>query len=224
MLYYYDETNPSTGLVPDNANANGGSPSPDSSIAAIGFGLTALTIGDSRGWLSNANAYQRALTTIDFLYNDGANVNGFFYHFLNVTTGARYETSEVSSVDTAELMAGVLERRANTGRERRSKPRRSTLYDRVDWPWMQESSGVFYGVVSAWTPESGFSGSYGDFSEAVLLYLLGWARQLIPSPRHRGLPGPVRLWNPTTDTLLSRPTTRPCLRNNIRRRGSICRV
>ena len=63
---FYDETNATTGLVPDNANANGGSPSADSSIAAIGFGLSALTIADARGWLSHAAAYQRALNTINF--------------------------------------------------------------------------------------------------------------------------------------------------------------
>jgi hypothetical protein len=50
------------------------------------------------------------------------------------------------------------------------------LYDRVDWPWMQESNGQFYG---AWTPENGFSGSYGDFSEAALLYLMA-----LGSPTH----------------------------------------
>ena len=79
-----------------------------SSIASIGFGLTALTIADERGWLSHAAAYQRAMTTLNFLYNTGASVNGFFYHFLNPVTGARSPGSELSSVDTAELMAGVV--------------------------------------------------------------------------------------------------------------------
>ncbi|HEX4055795.1 MAG TPA: glucoamylase family protein [Tepidisphaeraceae bacterium] len=176
VMSFWDETNPNTGLTPDNSSANGGSPSADSSIAAIGFDLTALTIGDARGWLSHANAYQRALTTIDFLYNSGANVNGFFYHFLNETTGARYGTSEVSSVDTAELMAGVLD----AAQYWAGTPLQTVaieMYDRVDWSWMQQSSGVFYG---AWTPESGFSGGYGDFSEAVILYLLGLGSPTYP--------------------------------------------
>ncbi len=176
-MYYYDETNSSTGLVPDNALANGGSPSPNSSIAAIGFGLSALTIADARGWLSHSQAYQRALTTINFLYNSGANVNGFYYHFLNETTGARYGTSEVSSVDTAELMAGVL----NAAQYWSGTALQTTgvaMFDRVNWPWMQQGNGIFYG---AWTPESGFSGGYGDFSEAVLLYLLGLGSPTYPT-------------------------------------------
>src|SRR5256885_1538120 len=83
VLFYFNEANAGTGLVPDSSNANGGSPSAFSSIAALGFGLTALTIGDQRGWLTHAAAYQRAATTINFLNNTAAQVNGFFYHFLN---------------------------------------------------------------------------------------------------------------------------------------------
>lgn len=183
VLYFWDETNASTGLVPDSANANGGNPSADSSIAAIGFGLTALTIGESRGWITYAQAYNRALTTVDFLYNDGANENGFFYHFLNTSTGARYGTSEVSSVDNAELMAGILDA-AQYWSGTALATTAMQIFDRVDWPWMQQSNGIFYG---AWTPESGFSGSYGDFSEAVILYLIG-----LGSPTY---PTSVASWN-----------------------------
>ncbi len=117
------------------------------------------------------------LNTINFLYNNGANVNGFFYHFLNPTTGARVGNSEVSSVDTAELMAGVL----NAAQYWAGTALQTTamaLYNRVNWPWMQQGSGVFYG---AWTPESGFSGGYGDFSEASLLYLMALGSSTHPA-------------------------------------------
>jgi hypothetical protein len=177
VMFFYDESNATTGLTPDYANANGGGASADASIASIGFDLTALTIGDSRGWLTDSQAYTRALTTINFLYNHGANENGFFYHFLNETTGARYGTSEVSSVDTAELMAGVL----TVAQYWAGTPLQTTamqMFDRVDWPWMQQSSGIFYG---AWTPESGFSGGYGDYSEASLLYLISLGSPTYPT-------------------------------------------
>jgi hypothetical protein len=174
VLAFYDEASPTTGLVPDNSNANGGGPSSDSSMAAEGFGLSALTIGDARGWLSHSTAYQRALTTINFLYNSGANNNGFFYHFL-AANGSRFGSSEISSVDTAELMSGVL----NAAQYWAGTPLQTTalaMFNRVNWPWMQQSSGIFYG---AWTPESGFSGGYGDYSEASLLYMLS-----LGSPTH----------------------------------------
>ena len=175
VLSFYNETNPTTGLVYDSVAASGGSPSGSSSIAAIGFGLSALTIGDVRGWISHANAYQRALNTVTFLLNSGASFQGFFYHFLNVTTGARDGNSELSSVDTAELMSGVLNV-AQYWAGTQLQTTAPSLYNRVNWPWMQQSNGIFYG---AWTPESGFSGGYGDFSEAALLYLLG-----LGSPTH----------------------------------------
>lgn len=170
VQFFYNETNATTGLVPDSSNASGGSPSPFSSIAAVGFGLTALTIGDQRGSLSHANAYQRALNTVNFLWTSAAQVNGFFYHFLNPATGTRYNNSELSSVDTALLMAGVL----NVAQYWSGTPLATVatnVFNRVNWPWMQKPTGQFYG---AWTPEGGFSSfSYGDFSEAVLIYLLG---------------------------------------------------
>jgi hypothetical protein len=178
VQFFYNETNATTGLVPDSSNASGGGPSPFSSIAAVGFGLTALTIGDQRGFLTHANAYQRALNTVNFLWSTAAQVNGFFYHFLNPATGARYNNSELSSVDTALLMAGVV----NAAQYWSGTPLATVatnVFDRVNWPWMQKPNGQFYG---AWTPESGFSSfSYGDFSEAVIIYLLGLGSSTHPT-------------------------------------------
>src|SRR5439155_13766283 len=177
VQFFYNETNSATGLVPDGALANGGSNGSACSIASLGFGLTALTIGDQRGWLSHSNAYQRALTTVNFLYNTAAQVNGFYYHFLNTSTGARSGTSELSSVDTAELMAGVVNV-AQYWAGTQVQTVATNIFNRVNWPWMQKPNGQFYG---AWVPENGgvFSGAYGDFSEAVVLYLLG-----LGSPTH----------------------------------------
>jgi hypothetical protein len=178
--YFYDEANANTGLVPDNGSANGGGDSADASIAATGFGLSALTIGDARGWVSHLNAYDRALTTVTFLYNSGAGMDGYFYHFLYPATGQRYPDSELSSVDTAELMAGVLtvaQYWAGTPVQTEALK----LYDRVNWPFMEISSGgQFYG---AWypAPDGGFSGDYGDFSEAALLYLLAAGSPTYPT-------------------------------------------
>ncbi|HEY7090807.1 MAG TPA: glucoamylase family protein [Tepidisphaeraceae bacterium] len=178
FLFFYNETNPATGLVPDGALANGGSNGSACSIASLGFGLTALTIGDQRGWISHANAYQRVLTTVNLLYNTAAQVNGFYYHFLNTSTGARSGTSELSSVDTAELMAGVL----NVAQYWAGTAVQTTamnIFNRVNWPFMQKPNGQFYG---AWVPEGGgaFSGGYVDFSEAVVLYLLALGSQTHP--------------------------------------------
>lgn len=186
--FFWDETNPNTGMVPDGSGANGGSPSAVSSIAATGFGLTALTIADARGWLSHADAYQRALNTVNFLRTTAAQVNGFFYHFINPVTGARSPGSELSPMDTALLMAGVL----NVAEYWPDTPLRTVameVFDRVNWPWMQKPNGQFYGH---WTPENGFEYGYGDFSEAALLYLLS-----LGSATHPTAPSSWLSWSRT---------------------------
>lgn len=179
IKYFYSETNPATGLIPDGALANGGSNGSASSIAAIGFGLSALTIADQRGFLTHTEAYQRALTTVNFLYNNAAHVNGFYYHFLNTTTGARSGTSELSTIDTALLMAGVLNVAAYWSGTAAATTAMN-IYNRVNWPWMQKPNLQYYG---AWSPEQGFQYGYGDFSEAALLYLLGLGSPTFPTSR-----------------------------------------
>gem|GEM_PF-704025 len=175
--FFYTESNATTGQAPDGSNAGGGGASAASSIASTGFALTALTIGDQRGFLSHADAYQRALNTVNFLNTTAAQVNGFFYHFINPTTGARIGTSELSPMDTALLMAGVI----NVAQYWSGTPLEAVamnVFNRVDWPWMQKPNGQFYGH---WTPESGFAFGYGDFSEAVLIYLLGLGSSTHPT-------------------------------------------
>ena len=109
--WFWDLANSANGLVPDRA------PSPSfSSVAAVGFGLTAYPIGVERGWVTRAQARARVLTTLRFLLaapQGGApagvtGYHGFFYHFLDMRTGRRFMDVELSPIDTALLMAGVL--------------------------------------------------------------------------------------------------------------------
>src|SRR3989454_6186628 len=61
--YFWDLTNPQNGLTPDRA------PSPSfSSIAAVGFALTAYPIGVERRYITRAQAAQRTLTTLRFFW------------------------------------------------------------------------------------------------------------------------------------------------------------
>lgn len=177
VSFFWSETNPNTGLVPDGSSASGGNPSSASSIASVGFGLSALAIADERGFLTHAEAYTRVLTTLNFLHTTAAHVNGFFYHFMNPSTGARAGNSELSPMDSALLMAGVID----VGEHWAGTPIETVanqLFDRVNWPWMQKPNGQFYGH---WKPENGFEYGYGDFSEAVLIYLLGLGSHTHPT-------------------------------------------
>ena len=109
--FFWDTANPKNGLVPDRY------PTPSfSSIAAVGFGLTSYPIGVERGYVTRQEARKRVLATLRFLYNAPQGTHqhgmtgykGFFYHFLDMKTGERFEDSELSTVDTALLLAGAL--------------------------------------------------------------------------------------------------------------------
>ena len=169
--YFIGEANPENGLIKDSSRP--GSPS---SVAVVGFGLTALCIGAERGWMPKRKAYKRALQILRTFKNDIPHEKGFFYHFLDMRTGKRAWNSEISSIDTALFLAGALfagEYFKGTEVERLSKE----LYERVEWPWMLNGKDV---LCMGWMPESGFLHYYWDtYSEAMILYALA-----IGSPTH----------------------------------------
>ena len=109
FLYFWEQADPHTGLVKDRHTVNGvgkGPPKKEmvASIAATGFGLTALCIGHKRGYMSLSDVGGRVLTTLEFLSKKMPTHRGFFYHWANINTGERIWDSEVSSIDTAILL------------------------------------------------------------------------------------------------------------------------
>ena len=113
--YFEEQADPTTGQVRDRSRTDGSSHDANhrdvASIAATGFGLTGLCIAAERGWLPRRAAADRARTTILFLERRMPHERGWFHHFVNARTGAREWQSEISSIDTALLMAGVLSAR-----------------------------------------------------------------------------------------------------------------
>jgi len=84
--YFWEQTNPKTGLVKDRCNVRATDTGIVGSIAATGFGLTALCIGERRGFISHAAAQERVLATLRSLWGKLPNHRGFFYHWANVNT------------------------------------------------------------------------------------------------------------------------------------------
>ena len=173
--YFWETANPKNGLIPDRY------PTPSfASIAAVGFGLTAYPIGVERQYISRAEARDRVLATLRFFVR-APNEHGFYYHFLDMNTGARAGDSEVSTVDTALLLAGMLfcQSYFDTQHPREVQIRKlvDEIYRRVDWTWAQPRAPV---IALAWTPESGFTGiDWQGYNEAMLVYLLA-----LGSPTH----------------------------------------
>ena len=180
--YFWDQADPRTGLVPDRARMDG-SPLEEShrnvaSIAATGFGLTALCIAAERKWITSEQVRQRVLNTFRFFAHDALHERGWFYHWMDAKTGERRWQSEASSIDTALLLAGVL-----TARQRfRDDPEivrlATAIYNRVDFKWMLNGHPLL--LSHGWKPETGFLKPRWDtYSEDTILYLLA-----IGSPTH----------------------------------------
>jgi len=195
--YFWDTANPVNGLVPDRW------PTPSfASIAAVGFGLSAYPIGVARGWVSRAQARDRTLATLRFFHDapqgpQAAGVTGykgFFYHFLDMQTGHRYGTTELSTVDTALLLAGALHARAffdgSDAAETELRRLADAIYARVEWPWAQvRPPSIGHG----WHPESGHIASdWKGYNEAMLVYLLA-----LGSPTHPVGPEAWAAWTST---------------------------
>ena len=174
ITYFAGEANPANGLIKDSSR-----PGAPCSVAVVGFGLTALCIGDSRGWIDKKQAYDRVLKTLKTFRDNVPNEHGFFYHFLNMWNASRAWDSEVSSIDTALFLAGALfagEYYKGTEVETLAKE----LYDRVDWPWMMNGHKV---VCMGWKPKEGFLPFYWDsYSEAMILYALAIGSATHPIP------------------------------------------
>ena len=187
--YFWEQSDPQTGIVPDRARIDG-SQLQDShrnvgSSAATGFGLTALSIAVDRGWVDRSQALERTRNTLLFFANRAFHKNGWFYHWLDTKTGERRWNSEISSIDTALLLAGVLTARQYFRNDTQIYRLATSIYERVDFRWMLNGHEVL--LSHGWKPETGFIHSRWDtYSEDTILYLLA-----IGSPTH---PIPSRAW------------------------------
>ncbi len=183
--YFRDETDPHTGLTKDRAQLNGGDSYTVGSIAATGYALTALPVGVENGWISRDEARQRALVTLRFLQDQMTQVHGWYYHFVDVRTGARVWNCELSSIDTTLLLAGVVVVGQYWPRTEVSR-RANALLARVDWDWMRTDGGARPAetrVCHGWMPESGFlKNRWSSYCEHIVLYVLGMGADRHPLP------------------------------------------
>jgi hypothetical protein len=197
FAFFWERSNPQTGLTPDRW------PSPSfSSIAAVGFALTAYPAGVEAGYIPREAASERVLTTLRFFWqlpqgpaaSGTGGYHGFFYHFVDQSTGLRYQTVELSTVDTALLLAGVLFCREyfdGTGTvEPAIRAYADSLYRRTEWDWARPRPPL---IAMGWTPENGFHQlDWRGYNEAMLVYVLA-----LGSPTHAIAPEAWPAWAST---------------------------
>lgn len=183
FAYIRDFRNPQNGLVADTSRK--GSPS---SIAVVGFALSCYPIAVEQGWITRAAAAAQTLQTLRFFSNsqqgeqaDATGHKGFYYHFLDMQTGRRTWQCELSLIDTALLIAGMLAAACyfdGEGEESEIRALTDALYGRVDWRWTQNAAGT---MSQGWKPEYGFF-HYGweGYNEAIILYILALGSPTYP--------------------------------------------
>jgi hypothetical protein len=186
VLYYLHETNPDNGLVRDKTD-----PSAPASIAAMGMALATIPVIVERGILFRDFAVKITRKRLRYLFEcpqgpdpDASGYKGFFYHFLNIETGRRAVQCELSTIDSAFLLAGALTAAAyfdrDTPEEAEVRTLANALYRRVDWNWARDGGPT---LTHGWRPENGFiRHRYQGYDEGLLLYILGLGSPTHPLP------------------------------------------
>ena len=183
--YFLHETNPANGLVVDKTQ-----PDAPASIA-VGFALAVYPVGVERSWMTRAEAAERTLAVLRFFWTspqgtapDATGYKGFYYHFLDMKTGRRAGRCELSTIDTAFLLAGMLTAAMyfdqDCADEREIRTLADALYRRTDWQWARNGGAT---ITHGWKPESGFlKYRWEGYDEALLLYVLGLGSPTYPLP------------------------------------------
>jgi hypothetical protein len=198
FLFFWEQADATTGIVRDRSATDGGPSANESareigSIAAVGFGLTGMCIAAERGWLPREQVIERTRRTLQFFAARMTQEHGWFYHFINLRSGAREWRSELSSIDTALLVSGVLTVAQCFSADPDVPRLADAIYGRVDFQWMLAGDPLL--LSHGWKPEDGFLASRWDrYCELMILYLLA-----IGSPTHAI---PAESWH-----AWSRPTT-----------------
>jgi hypothetical protein len=195
--WFWETTDTLTGLAHDRW------PRTDfSSVASIGFALTAYPVGVERRWITRSESARRTLTTLRYLWSlpqgpaarDMGGFQGFFYHFLRYSDGRRFEDVELSTIDTSLLLGGVLFAQSyydgSDGTETAIRAYADSIYRRVNWPWAVTRSPL---VSMGWKPEIGYiTADWKGYNEGMIVYILG-----LGSPTHPLAPEAWAAWTRT---------------------------
>ncbi len=173
-----------------------------SSIAATGFGLSVYLTGVERGYITRQQAAERVFKTLEVLKNlpqgpEATGVSGykgFFYHFLDLKQARRFKDVELSTIDTAWLLAGILSCMSYFDRdeptENAIREMADFLYRRVEWDWIADEDGL---ISMGWYPEKGFHPAFWKgMNEGMFIYFLA-----LGSPTHPVAPQAWEKWTET---------------------------
>jgi hypothetical protein len=183
--FFWEQADARTGLALDRTR-NSGDKTPGrsrevASLACTGFALTALSIGYVREWHATAEIRERVRNTLRHLADDQEHVRGWFYHFVDTHSGERVWKSELSTIDTALLLAGVLTAQQCFAADAEIVRLAQEIYQRVDFAWMLDPDTNLLRM--GWRPETGFlRAQWRDYRENLILSMLAIASPVYPVP------------------------------------------
>lgn len=150
------------------------------SIASVGFGLSAIIIGVERGYITKEQGEERTRGTLKTFLNNVDQEHGFFYHFLDMNTGKKYEEFYdcASIIDSSIFLNGALTSAEYFGGEVADLFEK--IYARVDWTkYHNEKDNVYY---MGYKNGAGF-GQWDMYAEQMMQYILGVASPTHPVPK-----------------------------------------
>lgn len=184
--FFVEQTHSQTGLVRDRARADGSPSEGKASIAASGFALTAWAVATQRGWVERADAVERVRLMLRFLAHGAPRRHGFFYHFMEMDTGARAWQCELSSIDTGLFLAGAIVAREYF-HDAEITDLVNRIYGDIDWQWFLNGGST---VALGWYDETGFSRyRWLIYSEHMMMSFLA-----LGAPAHALSPEYWRTW------------------------------
>ena len=197
--YFWETTDEETCLAPDRWPSQ-----PFSSIAATGFAITSFGVGAELGYVSRQEAAERTLKCLHYYEQapqgaeerDVTGYKGFFYHFLSMQDGTRHRTTELSSIDSSLLFAGVLFAQSYFDGDNKIESDIRAVADRVyrraDWRYFLRGprdnqaanlSGS-KGIAMGWEPELGYGAhDWVGYNEGMLVYVLALGSPTYPLDR-----------------------------------------
>ena len=175
FAYFWDYAHPVSGLARERLGSD-----ETVTIGGSGFGLMAIPVGISRGFITREQGAEHALKTVNFLKDKAVRYHGAFPHWLNGSTGATFPFGTYDNgadlVETAFLMQGLLTLRnyfdGSDATETAIRSGVTALWEDVEWDWFTRGGqNVLYWHWSAdydWKMNMQIKG----WNEALIIYVL----------------------------------------------------
>lgn len=177
--FFWDGAHQPSGLALDRRTEKDGPVDDRIAVGGSGFGILAIIVSVSRGWISRDDALARLDAMLDLLKRATC-FHGVWPHFMNGRTGAPIPMSRKNDggdlVETSYLLMGLLCARQTFDRdtlaEKHLRQRITWLWEEAEWNWYtRDGRDVLYWH---WSPNNGWAMNHEihGWNECLITYVL----------------------------------------------------